>query len=208
MCIDRLLRRAGQGGLTLIELIVFIIVVSVGLAGILAVLNVSVRGSADPVIRKQLTAVAEALMEEVTLQPLTYCDPSDANVATATSATVGAGTGDCATLAEGAGAEGGQTRYAEPRFNNVSDYHGFVMNGTTTCAGVATGICDVTGSSIANLAGYAATVAVANAGTQFNTANGTTYADAAVQRIDVTVSRGTEAVTLTSYRMRYAPNSP
>lgn len=60
MCVRRV-----QRGLTLIELIIFIVVVSVGLTGILAVMNVTVRESADPVVRKQSLAMAEAILEEV-----------------------------------------------------------------------------------------------------------------------------------------------
>lgn len=63
MSIERPVRR--QSGLTLIELIIFIIVISVGLVGILSVMNVTVRGSADPMIRKQAIALAEAVLEEV-----------------------------------------------------------------------------------------------------------------------------------------------
>lgn len=54
-----------QHGLTLIELVVFIIVVSVGVLGILSVYNVAVRGSADPVIHKQSIAIAEAMLDEI-----------------------------------------------------------------------------------------------------------------------------------------------
>lgn len=54
-----------QAGITLIELIVFIVIVGVGIAGILAVMNVTVRSSADPVVYKQSVAMAEAILEEV-----------------------------------------------------------------------------------------------------------------------------------------------
>ncbi len=54
-----------QCGLSLIELIVFIVIVSVGIAGILSVINIAGKGSADPMIRKQVLSVAEAMMEEV-----------------------------------------------------------------------------------------------------------------------------------------------
>lgn len=54
-----------QSGLSLIELIIFIIVISVGLVGILSVMNVTVKSSADPMLRKQAIALAEAILEEV-----------------------------------------------------------------------------------------------------------------------------------------------
>jgi phage tail sheath gpL-like len=81
------------------------------------------------------------------------------------------------------------------------------MSSAITCLGASTGICAVDGTAYPNLAGYTATVKVTNAGTAFNAANGTAYRNDAVQQIDVTVSRGGESVTLTSYRFRYAPNS-
>ena len=59
------LRRLRQRGLTLIELIVFIVIVSVALAGVLAVFNGTVWHSADPMIRKQALAVAEAMLDEI-----------------------------------------------------------------------------------------------------------------------------------------------
>ena len=40
-------------GFTLIEIIIFIVVVSAGLAGILSVMNTVVKSSADPVVRMQ-----------------------------------------------------------------------------------------------------------------------------------------------------------
>lgn len=59
--------------MTLIELIIFIMVVSLGLAGVLTVFNTVVRGSADPLIHKQALAAAEALMEEILLKD--FADP-------------------------------------------------------------------------------------------------------------------------------------
>ena len=57
-----------QRGISLIELIMFIVIVSVALAGILLVLNVTDKGSADPLIRKQALAAAQSLLEEIELQ--------------------------------------------------------------------------------------------------------------------------------------------
>ncbi len=62
-----------QTGFTLVELIFFIVLVSVGIAGILLVMNVSVKSSADPLVRKQTVAIAESLLEEILLK--SYDDP-------------------------------------------------------------------------------------------------------------------------------------
>lgn len=69
-------RRAGgnrQHGLTLIELVVFIVIVSAALSGVLITFNTVVRGSADPLVSRQLQAIAEAMLEEVLLQG--FVDP-------------------------------------------------------------------------------------------------------------------------------------
>ena len=50
--------------------------------------------------------------------------------------------------------EGGESRYVDPRFDNVSDYHGFSMPA----------IVDVNNNAVAGLVGYNASVTVANAG--------------------------------------------
>lgn len=70
-----------QSGLTLIELIVFIVVVSIGVVGILSVMNVTVQHSADPMVRKQALALADSIMEEIVLKA--YSDPDGASGETA-----------------------------------------------------------------------------------------------------------------------------
>lgn len=75
-----------QHGVTLIELIVFIVIVGVALTGMLTVLNLTARTGADPMIRKQMLAIAEGLMDEVAAQPFSWCDPDDPAAATAISA--------------------------------------------------------------------------------------------------------------------------
>jgi MSHA pilin protein MshD len=57
-----------QRGISLIELIIFIVIISVALTGILLVMNQVTRHSADPLIHKQAIAVAESLLEEIELQ--------------------------------------------------------------------------------------------------------------------------------------------
>jgi MSHA pilin protein MshD len=180
MCTDR-----RQRGVTLIELIVFIVIVSVGLAGILSVLNLTTRHSADPMIRKQMLAIAEGLMDEVAAQPVTWCDPDDPAAATAMNVAA------CATP-EAIGAEGGETRGgAVTPFDNVNDYNGL--------AGITTGI---TGTAMP--LGYSAAITVAQDALG---PGGAVVPAAASLRMTVTVSFGNENLIVEGYRTRYAPNA-
>ena len=58
-----------QRGFTLVEMILAIVVLGVGLAGVLMAFATVGRGSADPVIAQQMLAIAEEMLEEVQLKP-------------------------------------------------------------------------------------------------------------------------------------------
>jgi len=60
-----------QHGMTLVELTIAIVIIGVGLAGVLGALSTVGVTSADPMIRKQMIAIAESMMEEVQLLPYT-----------------------------------------------------------------------------------------------------------------------------------------
>ncbi len=192
---------AGESAsVTLIEL-VFVVVIGVAVAGILAVYTNTVRYSADPVIRKQMLAIAESMLEEVKLMPFTYCDPDDVDAATAGAAQVGVG--NCAALVEVIGPEPLETRYsAASPFDNVNDYHGF-----DTATAVPPGIADISGTAIPSLAGYRAqvtTTATALSGIAATDGNGAPQ----VLLITVTVTAsGGDSVALSAYRTRFAPNA-
>ncbi len=55
-------------GVTLVELIISMLIISISLAGILSVMNFTTGRSADPMIQHQAIAIAEAYMEEILLQ--------------------------------------------------------------------------------------------------------------------------------------------
>ena len=59
---------SSERGVSMIELIMFIVIISVALAGILLVMNRVTGHSADTLVRKQALAVAESLLEEIELQ--------------------------------------------------------------------------------------------------------------------------------------------
>lgn len=196
------MHRRPQRGLSLIELLLFIVVVGIALAAMLRVVVTATLASTDPMIRRQQLAIAESLLREVELMPFTWCDPEDANVGTATSATVSA-TG-CASLVEvdntgSVGPESGENRYGTNGlyFDNVNDYAGFSMSG---------GIRDVTNTLVTGLGGYSASIAV-EAIALDNVAAGEAL------RITVTVvgpgddlSTLRNPIRLQGWRTRYAPN--
>ena len=149
-------RPSGAKGFTLLEVIVAIVIIGVGLAGVLSVFNANVQHSADPVVRKQLMAVAEEMLEEIALRP--YAGPSKESDA------------GCGRIT----------------FDDISDYHLYPANHQ---------VCDVVGVPIAALAGYTLDVTVTDAAL-----NGVT----AAKRIAVQVARGSERITLVTWRTGYA----
>jgi MSHA pilin protein MshD len=57
-----------QRGVTLIELVLSMVIISIALVGILSVINLTVSHSADPIVEHQALAIAESYLEEITLQ--------------------------------------------------------------------------------------------------------------------------------------------
>ncbi len=57
-----------QAGVTLVELVMYIVVVSVGVAGILSVMTFTTRHSADPVVQQQAILIAESYMKEILMK--------------------------------------------------------------------------------------------------------------------------------------------
>ena len=198
------LRPRKSVGLSLVELIVFIVIVGVAVAGVLGALNVSTRASADPVIQKQALAVAEAVLEEVQLMPFTYCDPDDPQAATALSAAVGATGCTAAASVENPGAEatppyGPETRLGVTTpYDNVNDYNLFSMG---------PGITDISGAAITGLGAYTVVVGVAGqAFAAFGGGRAIPAADSLLVTVTVT-GPGNTTATLHGYRVRYVPNA-
>ncbi len=189
-------------GISLVELVVFIAIIGVGLAGILGVMNFTTRASADPLAQKQALAIAEAYLEEVLAMPFTYCDPDDDNAATArsTAAVNPLDPTRCAATLEGIGAEGETRGITTTPYDNVNDY-------SSLAAGAPARIDNIPISGLGAYSvsvGVTATALVASSATvAANDANGRPQS----LRVTVTVTGPGTTVVLDGYRTRYSPNA-
>lgn len=194
-----------QRGLSMIELVVFIVIIGVAVAGVLATLTYTTARSADPLQRKQAMLIAEALLDEISLGHITFCHPNDPAADTATSAA------GCATP-ENVGPSGA----ARPYFN-INDYVLAFNTPTSITPGDTTGkVTDVLGN-LKHDGKYTAFVTLkangrlgpAGATGLAGSATGAPNpADTDLLHVSVEVRYGSgEKIVLDRYRTRYAPNS-
>lgn len=183
-------------GFSLVEMVVFIVIVTTAIAGVIGALAFMSGHSADPLARKQAIAIAESLMQEIQQMPFTFCDPDDPNASTANSAA------DCATSqANLAGpSPAGESRYgAANPFDNVADYSGFTMPG-----GGCAGICRIgDATALAGLNAYSASVAIAQAGGAGAFAG--LPGDAVLQIVVTVNGPANTVIRLIGFKVRYAP---
>jgi MSHA pilin protein MshD len=186
-----------QRGVTLIELILFIMIIGIALTAILGVMNVTTRHSADTLRDKQALMIAEGLLEEVQLARFTFCDPASDNFDTATSSSA-------CTIPEAWGPETGNTR----PYDNINDYV-TAANAATAAFNNGGVLADANGRAL-GVTGYTATVTVTPdtigpSGMQVGA--GGTAADTDMLRIRITVAYDNASLSLDGYRARYAPNN-
>ncbi len=190
-------RRRRQGGVTMIELIMFIVIVSVALASIMAVMRLTTANSADPLRRKQALMIAEGLLEEVRSAGFTRCDPSDPVFDDPANP-------PC-TIPENWGQAAPEPVNPRP-FDNVNDYVAQANVATNAFNNAAGVLVDVSGQPIA-VNGYTATLTVTPVQIAANglSAAAGSAANTDALRIRVSVAFGGDApVVLDTYRTRYA----
>lgn len=71
---SKLKQKSSEDGLTLIELIISITIMSISITAIMSVFSNSAANSATPMVREQALSIASAYMEEIMLQR--YADPT------------------------------------------------------------------------------------------------------------------------------------
>ncbi|MBI4754586.1 MAG: type II secretion system protein [Betaproteobacteria bacterium] len=178
-----------QGGMALIEAILFLVIVGVAAGAVLSLFAGSSQRSAELLVHRQALAVAQALLAEVRSAPFTFCDP---DVPTYASPTCVAPRED---LVPG-GAEPGETRLgAVTRLDNVSDYRNLA---------IGPGITSLNGTPMPGLAAYSAQVTVAPVAPAGNW-NGVPASEVALVSVTVTAPMLPAPLVLQGLRTRHAP---
>ncbi len=173
-------------------MIMFLVIVSIALVGLLSTMNLSGRQVSSPMRVKQTLMIAESLMEEVMLARFTYCDADDANVLTATIPS------ECI-LSEAVGRGASEVR----PYNHLTDYVTAFGAEQTSFNNGANVLVDAAGAPYP--AGYSATLKMEELAL-----NGVGSGDGDSVKISISVTDTVtkEIIRLESFRLRYAPNSP
>jgi len=104
---------SSQRGVTLIELLMFIVVVSIALGALLQIFNSNVANSVDPVLRMKAVEAGQALLDEILSRRF------DENTPTGGIPACGSTDGDvCAGIA------------ADADYDDVGDYNGYSTSGS------------------------------------------------------------------------------
>jgi MSHA pilin protein MshD len=99
-----------QRGMTLIELVIAIVIIGIASAALYSAMASITGRSADPMLRQQSLAIAEAYLEEIELQA--FLDPATANQCPAAPA-------------------------SRAIFDNVCDYNGLLDSGAVNASGAS-----------------------------------------------------------------------
>jgi MSHA pilin protein MshD len=203
MCSERgrLYPPVRQRGVTLVELILFIVIVGIAVGGILTVMNLASRASVDPVRRKQALIIAEGLLEEVELAKFSYCDPADPDASDTDTVKSSA---DCMSAPEKWGQLDPEPAGSGRPFDNINDYVSAPRTWTAAFDNAGK-LADANGTAL-GVNGYTARLSIAPASLNGIGSDADTAADTEVLRISVQVSYDGETITLDGYRTRYAPN--
>jgi len=188
--------KGNNSGFSLIELVVAIVILSIGMTAFITLIINTTKNSVDPQIRQQGNAIARAYLEEIMLNP--FCDPNwdidgipstplncpvDCSGATASVCDAG---DICRVAAQGSTQEASRNLY-----DDVCDYDG--LNDV--------GAIDQNGNPIGSLGDYTVDVQVNDAGVILNSLDGS-KGEVVLINVDVTHSTGA-TMNLSSYKTNF-----
>ena len=215
-----------QKGISLIELVIFIVILSVALTGITLLYINTTRYSADPMIRIRSIELAQSTLEEILLKAYDNktpvgggCVKFGANSLCAAPGNPTAATETNGLIAEEAlpGIPDSSNIIIRASFNDVDDYHNLAYCGTggtpdTSCTNPCIPMVDESGNNIeAEYAGFAICIRVSFAGgdgtAEINTVTPGTGTDVPTndaKRIDVIVTDPLNSkIALSAYRLNF-----
>lgn len=209
-------RHLNQKGISLIELVIFIVIMSVALTGITLIYINTTRYSADPMVRIRSIELAQSSLEEILLKAYDDATPVGGGCvrfAADSRCPVGAPPNpDAATEALGLVSEEGVNRAT---FDDVDDYNNQLYCGdnvapaNTACPALTCQLMqDESGNSIApEYQGFSVCIQVSFAGNELNTVapgTGTNVLANDAKRIDVIVTDPLNSrISLSAYRLNF-----
>lgn len=176
------LLRQHTEGFSLIETVIFIVIIGIALITITTQFNQNVGHSAEPLLRQRGVTIANSYLDEIVRKRWDENSPIGGGCVATLSATCTATESVSATL----GAEGGESRAS---YDDVDDYNG--LNDSPPQ--------EATGTPLTDLSGYRITVSVAYPAADWN---GISRYDIKVITLTVTSTLG-ESLEFKLYRVNY-----
>ncbi len=197
-------------GVTLIEMVIFIVIVGIAVTAIMTVYINAGRSSADPLVRIRAIELGQAVLEEIMLKAYDDSTPLGGGcVQFSSGSRCASGPSATAQSAAGFGSDG----ESRATFNDVDDYHDLAYCGDnvsaadSACSSACQPLLDDAGNDIsADYAGFAVCIRVSFAGSEVNN---TSPADVSVpdndaKRIDVIVTDHLNSrYLLSAYRLNF-----
>lgn len=196
-----------EHGVTLVEMVIFIAIVSIAIAGTLVVFINTGKYSADPLIKIRTIELGQSFLEEILLKKYDENAPVNGGCVDLASGRCSSGITGQTTLQ----ADAGETRGT---FDDVDDYHNLeycgdnVTAGDSRCTGSCSSMVNESGNNIATeYAGYSVCVQVSFAGSELNSVSpgtGTTVLADDAKRIDVIITDPLNSdMMFTAYKLNF-----
>lgn len=194
-------------GVTLIEMVIFIAIISVAFTGIILVFINTGKYSADPLVKIRTIELGQSFLEEILLKKYDDGSPVNGGCMDYTGGRCSSGyAGQTVLQADGAEVRG--------TFDDVDDYHNLeycganITAGDSSCTGSCTNLVNESGIDIATeYSGYSVCVRVSFAGNELNNVSpgtGTTVATNDAKRIDVIITDPlNSSMTFSTYKLNF-----
>ena len=205
-----------QKGISLIELVIFIVILSIALTGITLIYINTTRYSADPMVRIRSIELAQATLEEILLKAYDNSSASGGGCVRFPSGSSRCPAGNPTATAQTTAAFGTDGTETRPTFNDVDDYHNIAYCGTggtadASCTSACIPMVDESGTDIATeYAGFGICIRVnfaGGAGAEINNVNPVPANDVSTndaKRIDVIVTDPLNSkIKLSAYRLNF-----